>query len=46
MLDQKPIHLMIMPVNDEWFLQLQVELEIESCYDKWLGFTNSYIFHV
>jgi len=34
MLHQKPIHLVIMPDNDEWFLQLQVELEIESCYDK------------
>jgi len=28
--DQKPIHSMIILKNDEWFLLLQVELEIES----------------
>ncbi len=27
--DQKPIYLTIIPDNDEWFLLLQVELEIK-----------------
>jgi hypothetical protein len=26
----KPIHLMIIPKSDEWFLLLQVELKLES----------------